>query len=189
MAPRDCLVSGTEGTKSDSKADRPHSPKQRGWRQSRPRSGQRFPGRRHRAIRGWGNRVSRRSETIGRIAGTRAPRFAVTDTNSPDASIARVQLDHRSLGRTGHFGSAPLISAENVFPPIPSELIMPLDGFTVARDDFDTVGAVSVGSGGSVSGSMLWLSPMDGSARVICCRNTVSAECRSAESCIEWCHR
>ena len=55
-------------------------------------------------------------------------------------------------------------------------------------DDFDTVGAVSVGSGGSVSGSMLWLSPMDGSARVICCRNAVSAECRSAESCIEWCH-
>ena len=42
---------------------------------------------------------------------------------------------------------------------------MPLDGFTVARDDFDTVGAVSVGSGGPVSGSMLWLSPMDGSAR------------------------
>ena len=64
------------------------------------------PGRRHRAIRGWRNRVSRRSETIGRIAGTRAPRFAVTDTNSPDASIARVQLDHRSLGRTGHFGSS-----------------------------------------------------------------------------------
>jgi hypothetical protein len=64
------------------------------------------PGRRYRAIRGWGNRVSRRSETIGRMAGTRAPRFAVTDTNSPDASIARVQLDHRSLGRTGHFASS-----------------------------------------------------------------------------------
>jgi hypothetical protein len=147
------------------------------------------PGRRYRAIRGWGNRVSRRSETIGRIAGTRAPRFAVTDTNSPDAPIARVRLDHRSLGRTGHFGSAPLISAEIVFPLIPSELIIALGGFTVARDDFDAVGAVSVGSGGSVSGSMLWLSPMDGSARVICCRNTVSAECRSAEFCIEWCHR
>ena len=114
--------------------------------------------------------MSRRSETIGRTAGTRASRFAVTDTNSPDALIARVRPDHRSIGRTGHFSRAPLISAENVFPPIPSELIMPLDGFTVARDDFDTVGAVSAGSGGSVFGSMLWLSPTDGSAMPIRCR-------------------
>jgi hypothetical protein len=107
--------------------------------------------------------VSRRSEPIGRTAGIRAPRFAVTDTNSPDALIARVQLGNRSLGRTGHFGSASLISAENVFPPIPSELIMPLDGFTVARDDIDTVGAVGVGRVGGIGvGSMLCLSPMDG---------------------------
>ena len=67
------------------------------------------------------------------------------------------------IERTGHFGIAPLISAENIFPPIPSELIMPLGGFTVARDDLDIVGAVPVGSGGSVFGSMLWLLPADGS--------------------------
>ena len=47
--------------------------------------------------------------------------------------------------RAGPFRIAPLICAENTFPPIPSELIMPLGDFTVARDDLDIEGAVPVG--------------------------------------------
>jgi membrane protein DedA with SNARE-associated domain len=49
------------------------------------------------------------------------------------------------IEHTGHFGIALLIFAENVFPPIPSELIIALAGFTAARGNSDIVGAVSVG--------------------------------------------
>ena len=53
---------------------------------------------------------------------------------------------------------------------------MPLGDFTVARDDFDIVGAVSVGSGGSVSGSMLWRVADRGfDDGGVSCRNPVSA--------------
>jgi membrane protein DedA with SNARE-associated domain len=60
------------------------------------------------------------------------------------------------IERTGYLGIALLMFAENVFPPLPSELIMPLAGFTAARGDLSIVGAVLVGSGGSVLGSTLW---------------------------------
>ncbi len=60
------------------------------------------------------------------------------------------------IERTGYFGIALLMFAENVFPPIPSELIMPLAGFTAARGELSIVGAVVVGSVGSVLGSTLW---------------------------------
>lgn len=35
--------------------------------------------------------------------------------------------------KSGYLGIAFLMFAENVFPPIPSEIIMPLAGFTAAR--------------------------------------------------------
>jgi membrane protein DedA with SNARE-associated domain len=60
------------------------------------------------------------------------------------------------IERTGYFGIALLMFVENVFPPIPSELIMPLAGFTAARGELNIVGAVLVGSVGSVLGSTLW---------------------------------
>ena len=53
-----------------------------------------------------------------------------------------------SIERTGHFGIVLLIFAGNVFPPIPSELIMPFASFTAARGDLNIVGAVLVGSEG-----------------------------------------
>ena len=69
----------------------------------------------------------------------------MVDANSLEGGEARVQRDSRIFERSGHFGIAPLIYAENTFPPIPSELIMPLGDFTVARDDLDIEGAAPVG--------------------------------------------
>jgi membrane protein DedA with SNARE-associated domain len=60
------------------------------------------------------------------------------------------------IERTGYLGIALMMLAENIFPPIPSELIMPLAGFTAARGELSIVGAVLVGSVGSVVGSTLW---------------------------------
>lgn len=58
--------------------------------------------------------------------------------------------------QTGSFGIAFLMFAENVFPPIPSELIMPLAGFTAARGDINIVMAIVAGTIGSLAGAVLW---------------------------------
>ncbi|MFG0331413.1 MAG: DedA family protein [Phycisphaerales bacterium] len=52
----------------------------------------------------------------------------------------------------GYIGVAFLMFLENVFPPIPSELIMPLAGFTAAREDSTLLGMIIAGSIGSVLG-------------------------------------
>ncbi|TFL18420.1 DedA family protein [Jannaschia formosa] len=56
----------------------------------------------------------------------------------------------------GTFGVAVLMFLENVFPPIPSELVMPLAGFTAARGDMTLGGAILAGTAGSVAGALLW---------------------------------
>jgi membrane protein DedA with SNARE-associated domain len=45
---------------------------------------------------------------------------------------------------------------ENVFPPIPSELIMPLAGLHTVRGQMNFWGAVGAGSVGSLLGTYLW---------------------------------
>lgn len=56
----------------------------------------------------------------------------------------------------GLFGVALLMFLENVFPPIPSELIMPLAGFQAARGSFGLAGVIVAGSVGSLAGAALW---------------------------------
>lgn len=57
---------------------------------------------------------------------------------------------------TGYVGIAFLMLAENVFPPIPSELIMPLAGFTAARGDLTLAFIILAGTIGSVLGALFW---------------------------------
>ena len=49
-----------------------------------------------------------------------------------------------------------LMFAENLFPPIPSELIMPLAGFTAARGETSLILAIAAGSVGSLAGAALY---------------------------------
>ena len=56
----------------------------------------------------------------------------------------------------GYFGVFLLMLLENIFPPIPSELIMPLAGFVAARGDLNFIGVISVGTAGSVVGALPW---------------------------------
>lgn len=56
----------------------------------------------------------------------------------------------------GYAGIAALMLLENAFPPIPSELIMPLAGFGAARGELSLVGVVLAGSLGSLAGAYLW---------------------------------
>jgi membrane protein DedA with SNARE-associated domain len=56
----------------------------------------------------------------------------------------------------GTLGIALLMFAENVFPPIPSELIMPLAGFSAARGERNLLIVIIAGSIGSLLGALLW---------------------------------
>ncbi|MEZ5786038.1 MAG: DedA family protein [Xanthobacteraceae bacterium] len=58
--------------------------------------------------------------------------------------------------KSGYFGIALLMFAENVFPPLPSELIMPLAGFAAARGDLNLLLVTAAGTAGSVAGALLW---------------------------------
>ncbi|NDV02858.1 DedA family protein [Pseudoroseicyclus tamaricis] len=56
----------------------------------------------------------------------------------------------------GAIGVGLLMFLENVFPPIPSELIMPLAGFNAARGDMSLPLIILSGSIGSLAGAWLW---------------------------------
>jgi membrane protein DedA with SNARE-associated domain len=60
------------------------------------------------------------------------------------------------VSQTGYAGIAFLMLAENVFPPVPSELIMPLAGFAAARGELGFFGVVLAGTAGSLAGALFW---------------------------------
>lgn len=61
-----------------------------------------------------------------------------------------------AIEQTGSFGVFLLMLVDNIFPPIPSELIMPLAGFAAARGELSLVGVFLAGSAGSLSGALIW---------------------------------
>lgn len=56
-------------------------------------------------------------------------------------------------------GAGMIIALENLFPPIPSELILPLAGFTASRGDMSLLGAILWTTLGSLVGALVlyWL--------------------------------
>lgn len=62
----------------------------------------------------------------------------------------------RFIADYGYFAVFALMAAENIFPPIPSELIMPLAGFTAASGRLDLPAVLLAGAAGSVAGTAPW---------------------------------
>ncbi|MDI9636405.1 DedA family protein [Geitlerinema splendidum] len=60
------------------------------------------------------------------------------------------------MNSLGYGGIALLMFLENLFPPIPSELIMPLAGFTVAQGQMNFTLAVLAGLAGTLLGALPW---------------------------------
>lgn len=60
------------------------------------------------------------------------------------------------VGSAGYLGVAALMFLENLFPPIPSELVMPLAGFAAARGDMALVPMLLAGIAGSLAGAVFW---------------------------------
>lgn len=60
------------------------------------------------------------------------------------------------IASTGYLGVAALMFLENLFPPIPSEVIMPLAGFVAARGELSLWGVILAGTLGSLVGAAPW---------------------------------
>ena len=56
----------------------------------------------------------------------------------------------------GYLGIGLLMFLENLFPPIPSELIMPLAGFTVAKGRMELAPVILAGVIGTILGALPW---------------------------------
>lgn len=60
------------------------------------------------------------------------------------------------ITQLGYAGVAALTFLENLFPPIPSEVVIPLAGFVAANGDLRVGLVVAAGSVGSLAGAVLW---------------------------------
>lgn len=61
-----------------------------------------------------------------------------------------------TMDSLGYVGIGLLMFLENLFPPIPSELIMPLAGFTVSQNKMNFVLVVVAGVLGTMLGALPW---------------------------------
>ena len=58
--------------------------------------------------------------------------------------------------KLGYAGIALLMFLENLFPPIPSELIMPLAGYSASEGQLNIIGVVIAGTLGTLAGALFW---------------------------------
>lgn len=62
----------------------------------------------------------------------------------------------QTIGDLGYVGIFLLMLLESVFPPIPSELIIPFAGFAAARGDLNLVGVIAAATAGALVGMIPW---------------------------------
>lgn len=60
------------------------------------------------------------------------------------------------IERTGYVGVFLLMFLETVFPPIPSEVIMPIAGLAAARGSMTLGGVIAAGTAGAMFGNFFW---------------------------------
>ena len=60
------------------------------------------------------------------------------------------------LNRAGYLGIAVPMFLENLFPPIPSEIIMPSAGYSAGQGKLSLAGVIAAGTAGSVAGALFW---------------------------------
>jgi membrane protein DedA with SNARE-associated domain len=66
------------------------------------------------------------------------------------------ELIIRLISDAGYLGVAFLMFAETVFPPIPSEVIMPVAGIAAATGDMNIFGVIASGTAGAMFGNYFW---------------------------------
>ncbi|MEW9532944.1 DedA family protein [Microbispora sp. NPDC049125] len=73
------------------------------------------------------------------------------------------------MDRLGAVGAGLAIALENLFPPLPSEVILPLAGFTASRGEMSLVAALFWTTAGSVTGALAlyWVGALLGRERTV----------------------
>jgi membrane protein DedA with SNARE-associated domain len=61
-----------------------------------------------------------------------------------------------TMEEMGHVGIPWLMLLENILPPLPSEIIMPLAGYLTAAGPLQFWGVVAAGTSGSLAGAVSW---------------------------------
>lgn len=74
----------------------------------------------------------------------------------PVTETALAELILKIIAAGGLLGVAALMFAENLFPPIPSEVILPLAGYAAARGDLPLAGVILAATLGAVAGASFW---------------------------------
>ncbi len=89
----------------------------------------------------------------------------LVDGSTPTDGLAGWTVD--LMDRLGLFGAALAVSLDNFFPPIPSEIILPLAGFAASQGTFSLTGALVATTAGSVFGALVlyWLGRIFGRDR------------------------
>ena len=59
------------------------------------------------------------------------------------------------MEKLGYLGIAFLMFLDNIFPPIPSEIIMPSAGYTASKGELTLIGVIIAGSAGSILAAIL----------------------------------
>ncbi len=88
--------------------------------------------------------------------------------NAPDSGLAGWTVD--LMDRLGPVGVALAVGMDNLFPPIPSEIILPLAGFTASQPGtFSLAEALIAATVGSVVGAVIlyWLGAVFGRDRAV----------------------
>jgi len=62
----------------------------------------------------------------------------------------------RMIEEGGYLALAIVMFLENVFPPIPSEVVMPLAGYHAQAGDLSLAGVIVAGSAGAFLGALFW---------------------------------
>lgn len=61
----------------------------------------------------------------------------------------------RVVEKLGYVGVALLVALENVFPPIPSEVVLPFAGFVARDGDATLIGMIAAATAGSLAGAWI----------------------------------
>jgi membrane protein DedA with SNARE-associated domain len=69
--------------------------------------------------------------------------------------LVAIALGQTVVATAGYPGLALVIFVENVFPPIPSDIILPLAGYTAATTKMTLFGAIVATTGGSLIGALV----------------------------------
>lgn len=62
----------------------------------------------------------------------------------------------RLIEQMGYLGITLLMFLENLFPPLPSEVIMPMAGFVAGKGELGIAGVLIAGTAGTLAGALFW---------------------------------